>query len=127
MTSVLRHLSAGSFVLFAAVVPRSSEAPDGSSGPSPPLILCASDEECGGRTPICDPLRGCVACQGDTHCDEGQRCVDRACEAQVTCSEDADYEGTRWGEPRALDRRRPHVHEATSGIQYGQRLTTAAP
>lgn len=66
-----------------------------SRGPSTnPRVACAADADCRGSAPICDPLRGCVACQFDTQCGDGQRCVDRSCEAFVTCTEEADCAGT---------------------------------
>lgn len=92
--SFVRHWLAGAFVLLGAIIACSSETPP--SGPYTSPILCTSDAECSGGKPVCDPLRGCVACQRDAHCEEGHRCVDRSCETLVTCSKEADCEGTRW-------------------------------
>lgn len=66
-----------------------------SEGPhAHPTTACATDADCGGSTPVCDPLRGCVVCQFDAQCADGERCVDRVCGAFVRCSEDADCAGT---------------------------------
>ncbi len=55
-----------------------------------PTTTCAQNADCGGDTPICDPLRGCVACQFDTECADQQRCVNRACEPLLRCSTHVD-------------------------------------
>ena len=93
--SLLRYLVASALVVLGSVIGCSPESPVGSGSPySNPTTDCFSDADCSGGKPVCDPLRGCVACQFDSQCDEGERCVERACEALVTCSQAGDCAGT---------------------------------
>lgn len=51
-----------------------------------PTEECKKDEDCSEAAPICDELAGCVACQFDKDCAEGQRCHERECIAKVPCT-----------------------------------------
>jgi len=67
----------------------SSGSPN-SNGPGeipPPLNQpCDTDVDCG--TLKCDPLRGCLPCVFDWHCQKGERCTDDGCKVPVPCKND---------------------------------------
>ncbi|MEZ4268534.1 MAG: MopE-related protein, partial [Myxococcota bacterium] len=57
------------------------------SGDTTMCVECASDADCGGDNPHCNPTtNGCVACVTAAHCDDEIECTVDACGSNNTCS-----------------------------------------
>lgn len=55
-----------------------------------PTEECSEDTDCPGSTPICDELAGCVECQFNEQCAEGERCHQRDCVPAPSCTASTD-------------------------------------
>jgi hypothetical protein len=82
------------------VVGACSSGGDGVPGANPPQNrppldpACKTDSECLTLGGHCDPLRGCVSCVFDWHCQEGERCNQGVCAATVQCTTGEDCSNT---------------------------------
>jgi hypothetical protein len=65
--------------------------PTGNGDIPPPLNQpCDADSDCESFGLKCDPLRGCLSCVFDWHCDKGERCTDDGCKVPATCKADSE-------------------------------------
>jgi hypothetical protein len=69
-----------------------SEEPMGGSGPVAPAdLVCKHDDDCSNADkPVCDQVKGCVACQFDWDCPAAHRCRDNQCFEKQPCSASSD-------------------------------------
>jgi len=82
--------SAGdSGMLGSAGAPTAGSSGTGEAGaaPIPPGDLaCNTNQDCKGDRPVCDPIKGCVACIYDWDCPAGDRCDANQCFQKQRCS-----------------------------------------